>query len=94
MKDCDIYVQPSRFEAFCTTTNEARIFCKPVVVTDVCGMREQFEDHVNGTIVSLEEDALYDGVKELLDDRKLRETYSDNLASLKLDRKIDLKKLF
>jgi glycosyltransferase involved in cell wall biosynthesis len=94
LKDCDIYVQPSRFEAFCTTTNEARIFCKPVVVTDVCGMREQFEDHVNGTIVSLEEDALYDGVKELLDDRKLRETYSDNLASLKLDRKIDLKKLF
>lgn len=94
LKDCDIYVQPSRYEAFCTTTNEARIFCKPIVVTNVCGMQEQFEDHVNGTIVSLDEDALYSGVKELLDNGRLRETYTVNLASLKLDRKIDLKKLF
>ena len=37
MKQCDIYVQPSRFEGYCTTTNEARIVGCPSVRTDVSG---------------------------------------------------------
>lgn len=47
---CDIYVQPSYSEAFCTTTAEAKYLCKPTVVTDVCGMREQFCHMENGLI--------------------------------------------
>ena len=37
LRDCDLYVQPSRFEGYCTTTNEARILGKAVITTDVSG---------------------------------------------------------
>lgn len=93
LRDCDIYVQPSRNEGFCTTSNEARMFKKPVVVTNVCGMREQFEDHVTGTIVPRTEEDLYLGVKELLDNRELCIRYSDNLSKLVLNQKIDLERI-
>lgn len=94
LKDCDIYVQPSRFEGFCTTTNEARMFFKPVVVTDVCGMREQFNDHENGSITGVDSDSLYVAVKELLDNDNLCKKYSDNLEKLNLNQKIDIETIF
>ena len=40
MKDCDVYVQPSRHEGYCTTVNEAKFLCKPIVCTDVSGSDE------------------------------------------------------
>lgn len=45
MKQCSIYVQPSYTEGFRTTTFEAKILNKTIVVTDVPGMREQFHDN-------------------------------------------------
>lgn len=37
-----IYIQPSYTEGFCTTTFEAKILNRFIIVTDVPGMREQF----------------------------------------------------
>ena len=54
LKDCDLYVQPSRLEGFCTTTNEARLLCKPVITTDVSGAQEQFIDNYTGWIIPKE----------------------------------------
>lgn len=34
IKNCDIYVQPSFSEGYCTTTMEAKILHKPIVTTD------------------------------------------------------------
>lgn len=58
LRDCDLYVQPSRFEGYCTTTNEARILCKPVITTAVSGASEQFENGVTGWIVPISTDAI------------------------------------
>lgn len=44
IKNCSLYVQPSYQEGFCVTTFEAKILQKPLVVTDVPGMREQFTE--------------------------------------------------
>lgn len=54
IKMSDIYVQPSRTEGYCTTTNEAKVLSKPIVVTDVNGMREQFVDNETAFIVPKE----------------------------------------
>lgn len=51
---CDIYVQPSRMEGYCTTTNEAKVLNKAIVVTDVNGMREQFVENKTALIVPCE----------------------------------------
>lgn len=54
LKNCDIYVQTSRFEGYCTTTNEAKDLRKPVITTNVSGANEQFENNKSGLIVNID----------------------------------------
>ncbi len=55
---CDLYVQPSRYEGYCTATAEAKVLGKPVVTTEVSGAREQFGENETGWIVPISSDAL------------------------------------
>ena len=79
VRNCDIYVQPSYTEGFCTSTMEAKILGKPVVTTDVPGMREQFVDGENGLIVDSNVDGIYEGIKQMLDHPELMEKIVGNL---------------
>lgn len=81
MNACDIYVQPSRYEGFCTTTNEARILKKPVVTTCVSGADEQFTNGVDGTITEISAEAIYTAVAELISSTEKRKAYTENLRS-------------
>jgi len=80
MNRCTVYVQPSYTEGYCTTTNEAKFLCKPIVATDVPGMREQFIHEKNAYIVSRATvEDLFEGVKYLLDHKEIRGQYSSCL---------------
>ena len=80
-RDCDIYVQPSRFEAYCLTIAEARAFSKPIVTTDTVGGSEQIKDGETGLVVPVEDAALLaSGVGRLIDDAALRRRLSEKLA--------------
>lgn len=70
LRECDFYVQTSRTEGFCTTTNEARVLGKTVITTDVSGAREQFTDGKTGWIVPVSEKAIYARLKWCLDHRE------------------------
>lgn len=72
IKKCDIYVQPSKYEAYCTTTNEARILNKPIVTTNVGGMKDQFVDKETALIVNPDEDSIYNAIKILINDEEYR----------------------
>lgn len=68
-KDCDIYVQTSLYEGYSLSILEAKVFDKYIISTDVSGIREQFENYKNGTIVnnSVESfaDAIFKNIKKL-----------------------------
>lgn len=66
MKECDIYVQPSRYEGYCVTTMESKVFDKYMIVTDVNGMKEQLDNKTNGLIVDINEKGLYEGIKKII----------------------------
>lgn len=82
---CDIYVQPSYTEGFCTSTMEAKILGRPVVTTDVPGMREQFVSGENGLIVESSADGIYEGIRQLLDDPALRARIAETLRTEPVD---------
>lgn len=82
MKNCDIYVQPSYYEAYCTTTNEARILNKPIIATDVGGMRDQFIDGKTGILVETDKNAIFNAIKYLLDNKDYRLQLSLNLKNM------------
>ena len=77
----DIYVQPSHYEAYSTTTTEARVLGRPIVTTDVGGMRDQIDDGVNGLIVPIDAEAIATAVKRLLTDGELRRSFAQRLQN-------------
>src|SRR5690625_1093108 len=81
MKQCDIYVQPSRYEGYCITLMEAKYFVKPIVTTDVNGAREQIIDGETGLIVKIDKTELVHAIKKLIDDEMLKRRLEDNLST-------------
>lgn len=66
MRACDLFVLPSGWEGFPTVTVEAKILGCPVLATDVAGIREQLTHGKTGWIVDNSEDAIFEGLKYLL----------------------------
>ena len=94
MKQCDIYVQPSRFEGYCTTTNEARILGCPIVMTDVSGAEEQLENGKTGLIVEKESSAIYDAVKQFIEYPDFRKKVKENLKNIESDTRQEVRKIY
>ncbi|AXI11222.1 glycosyltransferase [Oceanobacillus zhaokaii] len=91
MDQCDIYVQPSRYEGYCITLIEARCLAKPIVTTKVNGAKEQIENGETGIIVSIDEDKIYDAVKELIQNPKICQEFKIKLSkeTFKIKNEID-----
>jgi len=79
VSDCDIYVQPSNYEGYCIALAEARILCRPVVACDFAGAREQILQGETGIITEMMPEAIYEGIKSLLNDDKLKKQIIENL---------------
>lgn len=79
MKDCDIYVQPSRHEGYCITLAEAKCFCKPIISTNFVGSREQIIDGKTGLITNINHDEIYLGLRKLIDNKELMNSLSEGL---------------
>ena len=91
MKNCDIYVQPSRWEGYGITVAEAKVLCKPIVTSDIPEFREQLTDGVTG-IIRKETEEMAKAIIEIYQSEKLREMLIDNLTNCVADFE-ELKKL-
>ena len=81
VKDCDIYVQTSYHEGYCLTVHEAKIFNKPVIVTNVASATNLIVNNEDGLIVNINEDAIFDAVKLLIEQNDLRIQFSKNILA-------------
>lgn len=54
MADCDVYVQPSRYEGKAVAVREAQMLGRPVVITAFPTAQSQLTDGVDGLIVPLD----------------------------------------
>lgn len=78
IRACDLFVLPSGWEGFPTVTVEAKLIGKPVLATDVSGIREQIIDGETGMIVGNNEEALYNGLQYLLNTPSILDRICDN----------------
>lgn len=81
MKECDIYVQPSRHEGYCITLGEARCFDNPIVTTNFTGANEQIKNGETGLVCDISEEAIYKSIKKLLDDKELYNKIRINIGN-------------
>ncbi len=93
VKDCDFYVQPSRRESYCITVAEARVFNKPIVITDT-GASEQILHEKTGLIVEFGVQQVYKAIKRLMDDQPLKSTFIKNLSADNADTTQEMEKFY
>ena len=66
LKECDIYVQPSRGEGYCIALAEAICLEKPIVVTDFAGAREQYTGRDDFFIVGVQVPTIAEGISKMI----------------------------
>ncbi|WP_251549850.1 glycosyltransferase [Neobacillus muris] len=93
IKECDLYIQPSRHEAYCITVAEARAFCKPIIITNT-GASEQIANKKTGLIVGFDDNQIYEAIKRLLDDQLLKEKLIKNLSAETVDTINEMEKFY
>ena len=78
---CDLFVCASHSEGFSTAATEALIVGTPVCTVEVSGMKEMLgENNEWGIVTNNDEEALYQGIKKLLDYPKLLAYYKEKAA--------------
>lgn len=79
LKQCDIYVQPSRFEGFGLAIAEAKILSKPIVATNFTIVYNQINNEKNGIIVNMNSNSIFLGIEKLLKNKILFKNVIENL---------------
>ena len=80
MREADFLACSSVFEGFSTFLTEGVILGKPIVTTDVSGMRELFGNSEHGLIVENDDEAFLNGMRRMLVDSTLRNEYAAKAA--------------
>lgn len=90
----DIVVHPSRFEGKSIALDEAKILCKPIVVTNFSTVDDQFESGKNATICEMSGKAVANAVIELINNPSLQDSYRMYLESHIVDNSSEVNKLY
>lgn len=80
MREADLLACSSIYEGYSTFMTEGVILGKPIVTTDVSGMRELLGDSEHGLIVEDDDEAFYRGMKQMLTDAERRGRYAQAAA--------------
>ena len=94
IKQADIYIQPSRFEGKSVAIDEAKILAKPIILTNFTTAPDHIVNEVNGLIVNMNSDGLYNGIKRLITDNNIMKKFSDNLKVENLGNEDEVYKLY
>lgn len=94
LKQCDLYMQPSRFEGKAIAVDEAMVLCRPILLTDFSTAADQVESGKNGLIVPMTSDGVEEGLSRMLKDAELRERFTGELSRCDLSNEREIEKLY
>lgn len=94
IKNCDIYVQTSKFEGFGLAIAEARMLNKPVVTTKFDAVFNQMIHEKNGLVVEMNPQAVADGILRFINDTQLKNRVVEYLENEKKGNIEELEKFY
>lgn len=94
IKYCDLYCQPSLMEGFGMAIAEARIFRKPIVVTNFKTSTEQICDGKNGLIVEMNGLSISKAIVRIIKDAKLSQKLTSGHISFSPDTSNEINKIY
>lgn len=77
----DYYILSSRYEGYPTVLFEAMTLAKPIISTDVSGVREMLNDGELGYIIENSEEAIYKGLKYFIQHPEDAKKYQQNIEA-------------
>ena len=78
----DIFAMPSRFEGKSIALDEAKVLCKPIVVTKYPTIGDAIDDGVSGILTEIDSHSIADGIYRLYIDEHLRNNLCENLSNI------------
>lgn len=94
IKECDFYIQPSRYEGKSVTVREAQILQKPVVITNYTTAKSQVEDGVDGVIVPMDNEGCANGIIRVIEDKELQKQLIFNCKNKDFGNEKEIEKLY
>ena len=94
IKECDFYVQPSRYEGKAVTVREAQILCKPAIITDFPTAKSQLKDGYDGIIVSMDNEVCAEGIVNFINNNELQKKIINNLKKNDYSNSNEINKIY
>ncbi|MEH6906766.1 glycosyltransferase [Neobacillus drentensis] len=94
IKNCDLYVQPSRYEGKAVTVSEAKILGKPILITNYLTAPSQIENGVDGMLCDLSVLGLVKGIEEFYRNQEMKDLLVKNLSNKDYSNSYELDKLY
>jgi glycosyltransferase involved in cell wall biosynthesis len=94
MSQCDIYVQPSRYEGKSIAIEEVKAFEKPIIATNFTTVRDQIDDGITGLIAEINAVSIAYKIKMLIESPELRKNLNDQLKERTAGNEGELNKFY
>ena len=80
IKYADLFAMTSRYEGKSIALDEAKILCKPILVTKFPTVFDSITDGINGKLVELNSQEIAEGIKIMYENSNLRKLFMENLS--------------
>jgi len=94
IKQCDLYLQPSRYEGKSVAVTEAKILAKPILVTNYPTAMSQINHSLDGMICENSIEDIAEAIINLYKNAKQRELLSDYCSTQNYNNAEELTKLY
>lgn len=81
MSACDVFVQTSRYEGKSIVVDEAKILCKPIIITNYATAQDAIDSEVNGLICEMTPEGIARSIGRLWLDQELRQRFVSQLST-------------
>lgn len=94
IKQCDIYVQPSKFEGKSVSILEAKVLGKPVVVTNFPTAKDQVRNGFDGIIVPMDVEGCANRIIDLINNKSKLEDLINNCRNTNYCNEDEVEKIY
>lgn len=94
IRECDLYVQPSRYEGKSVAVREAQLLKKPVIITNYPTAKSQVENGIDGIIVPLDNEKCAAEIKKLLDNNQMMAQLVQNCSKRDYSNSQEIEKIY
>lgn len=94
MNQCDLYVQPSRYEGKAVTVTEAKILGKPILITNYPTAQSQVSNGIDGLVCDINAESLANSIEYLYKNKNIMSEISKNVSSVDYGNTSELEKIY